>query len=139
MNVFSLKKCGEQTCFVCAPSRLLPEVFSTLHHLPDPLHSADGEHYLSFTEVYGKDTSEKDLPFLTDRSHSRKLHGMPFNPNAQYARCVNKSIICSECDKPRVLYAARKLQLKETEQLMLELEMVLYTCLWQFIAGPWLK
>ena len=104
-----------------------------------PLHSADGEHYLSFTEVYGKDTSEKDLPFLTDRSHSRKLHGMPFNPNAQYARCVNKYIICSECDKPRVLYAARKLQLKETEQLMLELEMVLYTCLWQFIAGPWLK
>ena len=126
--VFSLKKCGEQTCSVCSPPRLLPEVFSTLHHLPDPVHSTDGEHYLSFTEVYGKDTTENDRPSLMDSSHRRKLHGMPFNPNAQYARCVNEYVICSECDKLRVLYAARKLQFREIKQLRLELEMVLYTC-----------
>ena len=125
--VFRLKKCEEQTCFVCAPPRLPPEAFSTLHHLPYPLRSADGEHKLSFTKVCGKDTSEKNRSSLTDSCHCRKLHGMPFNPNAQYAWYVNEYVICCDCDKPRILYAARKLQLKEIEQLKLELEMVLYT------------
>lgn len=126
--LFSIKKCGEQDCSICRPPRLPSEVFESLHHLPDPIRSIDGEHYCSFTDLYGQETSERDRPSLTDKSHHHKSHGMPFNPNAQYARCVNEFVICSECEKPRVLYAARKLHYQDIEHLKLMLEMALYTC-----------
>lgn len=106
--LFSNKKCGEQDCSICTPPRLPPEGFKSLHHLPDPLHSADGEHHCSLTEKYGQQTSEKNRPSLSDKTQQRKSHGIPFNPNAQYAHCVNELVICSEYEKPQVMYAARK-------------------------------
>ena len=63
-----------------------------------------------------------------DKSHNRKQHGMPCYHNAQYAHCLNEFVICSECDTPRVLYAARKLHFLDIEQLKSKLEMALYTC-----------
>ena len=126
--LFSIKKCGEQDYSICRSPQLPCEVFESLQHLPDPLRSVDGEHYRSFVELYGQETFERDRLSLMVKSHNRKQHGMPFNPNAQYAHCVNEFVICSEYDKPRVLYAARKLHFLDTEQLKSKLEMALYTC-----------
>ena len=53
---------------------------------------------------------------------------MPFNPNAQYASTVKEYIVSSECDKPRVIYAARKLLATERQQLVATTEPVLYIC-----------
>ena len=125
---FSIKKCGKLDCNICALPRLPSDILENLNHLPDPLLSVDGEHCKAFADLYGQETSEKDRPSLTERSHQCKSHGMPFNPNAQYAHCVNVFIICSECDKPRVLYAAMKLHFDDVVKLKSKLEMLLYTC-----------
>jgi len=53
---------------------------------------------------------------------------MPFNPNAQYTHCTKKFIFCSECEKPQVLYVAKKLHFQEIEHLKLTVEMALYSC-----------
>ena len=37
---FSVKKCGIDGCTSCLEPLLLPDVFSTLHHLPDPPEAA---------------------------------------------------------------------------------------------------
>ena len=102
--VFSVKKCGEQDCSICSPPRLPPEIFSQLFHLPDPI-PASGDHYKPFEEVYGTKTTEKHHPSFTEPGKGGR-HGIPFSPNAQTAR---KLIMCTECLKPRVLYAQRKL------------------------------
>ena len=126
--LFSIKKCGEQDCSICRPPRLPSEVFESLHHLPDPLCSADGEHYCSFAEKYGQETSEKDRPSLSDKAQQCKSHGIPFNPNAQYVCCVNQLVIYSECEKPRVMYATRKVHFQDIAYLKAKLEMAIYTC-----------
>ena len=43
--MFSIKKCGEDSCSVCFPPRT---DLSVLHHLPDPEPDVSGEHYKPF-------------------------------------------------------------------------------------------
>ena len=86
------------TCTACAPPRLPPDVFSSL---PDPVPDSTGEHYKSFKDLYGTSTSEKFRPTLS--KGPKKSHGLPFQPNAQFARNVCETILCCECLKPRVL------------------------------------
>ena len=49
---------------------------------------------------------------------SRKPHGIPFQPSAQYAKNVNETIKCTECLKPQVLYSKNKLNF--TDQINLQ-------------------
>lgn len=123
---FSIKKCGSDTCSICCPPWLPADVFTTLHHLPDPVPDSTGEHYKDFADIYGSDTNEKHRPSLADSS--RKPHGIPFQPSAQYAKNVNETIKCTECLKPRVLYSKNKL--KVTDQITLQnlLANVNYSC-----------
>ena len=109
---FSMKKCA---CSICAPPRLPAEVFKTVYHLPDPVPDVTGEHYLEFEALYGTCTTEKYCPSLTEKS--KKSHGMPFQPNTQFARCVCETLQCCEYLKPRVLYFQRKLKLEEAQYL----------------------
>ena len=53
---------------------------------------------------------------------------MPFQPNAQFARCVCETLQCSECLKPRVLYSQRKLRMDEVESLRDQLTGMMYSC-----------
>lgn len=55
----------------------------------------------------------------------RKEHGIPFNPNAQTACAI---ILCSECLRPRVIYAQYKLSCAEEVALYRTIEGLLYTC-----------
>lgn len=58
-----MKKCGKSDCDMCNPARMPSEVFSSLHHLPDPT-PADNEHYKPFSDLYGTLTTEKHRPTL---------------------------------------------------------------------------
>ena len=58
---FDILKCGSPACTVCKPPCLPEEVFSKLHHLPDPV-VGDDHHYLSFEQVFGTNTTENDRP-----------------------------------------------------------------------------
>ena len=120
--VFSVKKCGKTDCSVCSLPRLPSEIFKQLSYLPDPI--ADGEHYKPFEEVYGTLTSEKDRPSLRSDAEKRG-HGIPFSPNAQTAR---RSVLCSECLKPRVIYAQHKLSHLDQSVLDRVFDSFLYSC-----------
>ena len=82
------------------------------------------EHYKTFDEVYGTLTSERDRPSLKS-DVEKKGHGIPFSPNAQTAR---KLILCSECLKPRVIYAQHKLSYRDELFLDRVFYSYLYSC-----------
>ena len=63
--MFSVKKCNQADCKACRPPTLPTEIFSSLHHLPDPV--PNDEHYKSFAEVHRTQTTEKDLPSLKEK------------------------------------------------------------------------
>ena len=121
---FSILKCGSSDCDICKPPRLSKEVFESLHHIPDPVR--DGNVYKPFSEVYGTVTTEKDRPSLSS-SAEKAGNGMPFSPSGQFAYNVRQTVVSSECDKPRILYAARKLKQHDDQRLELALNDFLYT------------
>ena len=122
---FTILKCGSSDCRICKPPRLSKEVFDTLHHLPDPI--CNGNVYKPFSEVYGTVTTEKDRPSFNS-SAEKRAHGLPFNPSGQFARNAGRTLVCTECGKPRVTYASRKLQWKDHRDLELAVGDIMYTC-----------
>ena len=122
---FSILKCGSTDCSICRPPRLPKEIFDTLHHIPNPIR--EGDVYKPFSEVYGTETTEKDRPSLQS-SAEKRVHGIPFNPSGQFAHNVGKTIRCTECDRPRVMYAARKVHFRDQSKLEAVLDDIIYTC-----------
>lgn len=53
---------------------------------------------------------------------------MPSNPSAQTAKNVKETMLCIDCDKPRVLYAAKKLSKSELTVLLKIMERYQYSC-----------
>lgn len=123
--MFSVKKCGSSTCNVCKAPRVPAEIFETLHHLPDP-EPSDGERYKPFEEVYRKPTSEKFRPSLKEKPSQK--NGMPFSPSSQFAKNVEMVIICSQCEKSRVLYCKTVVRGKMRDQLKSSLADLEYSC-----------
>lgn len=132
---FSIKKCGEPNCTICRPPRCLPEDFVQLHCLPDPVPGED-LHYKSFEELYGKQTTENYRPSLknvkTKAKGEKKItkgkHTMPFCPSAARAKNVGVVVNCVECEKPRLLFSAKKLSEKDRILLQEFLDTIFYTC-----------
>ena len=124
--MFCFKKCGKPACTICSPPRLPSHMFQQLHFLPDPVPDISKEHFLPFTELYGTKTSEH-LPFLQERSTSGS-HGIPFNPTSQHASNTCQAMLCTECGKQRVVYAARKLKYDEMEKLSKLIRLHHYSC-----------
>ena len=123
--MFSVKKCGLSTCGICKPPRLPADKFEALSHLPDPM-PGDGERFKSFDEVYNTQTTENFRPSLKKGNISDA--GMPFSPSSQYGKNVNMVVICSQCEKPRVLYCktvVRNNARVELQQTLADLE---YSC-----------
>ena len=127
MYSFSIKKCGQSTC--CKPPRTDRPIFDELHFLPDPVPDATKEHYLSFQDLYGKqemeDPMEKHLP---QKAKSKPGTNIPFVATIQSAKTVQRFIKCTECGKPRVMYAQRKVNNEQQQQLDRVLDGYLYTC-----------
>ena len=122
--MFSVKKCGLAACTFCKAPRLPNEVFEQLHHLPDPM-PGDGEHFKSFDELYGTDTSEKFRPSLKDHTSGT---GIPFSPSSQFAKNVGMVILCAQCEKPRVLYSKSVVRGVHRKQLSDSLRDLEYSC-----------
>ena len=125
---FAIKKCGDLSCNICKPPRLPQPIFQSLHHIPDPVPDSDGLHYKPFEDLYAKSTTEQHRPSLQVDSKHRKSHGIPFSPSAQTARTVSQIVMCSECLRPRVIYAQKKLSFQEVLQVERILEDVYFTC-----------
>ena len=121
---FQVKKCGNTNC-VCGEVRLPSEVFQTLNFLPDPVPGND-EHYKSFDDLYGKDTTEEYLPSLKEKA--AKSHCLPFSPTAQTAKNTGLVLQCSSCLKWRLIHAKRKLKPAVLISVNKELELLSYTC-----------
>ena len=121
---FSIKKCGETSCTLCRPVRLDKEIFSQIHHLPDPVVGADG-HYSPFKEVLGTKTVE-NCPSFQIRKGKRKT--LPFSASIQHVKNVDIMVQCEECLMWRLLYSKQKLSKSERSSLQTTLENVTYSC-----------
>ena len=122
---FDILKCGDEDCEVCLPPRLPPSEFEKLHHLPDP-HPSTDDHYKSFSEVFGTDTSEQYRPSM--KAKPRKEKTLPFYPSVQHVRNAEMMLLCEECEMWRLIYAKRKLKGTEREQLEVSLDYMSFSC-----------
>lgn len=123
--MFCVKKCGKAACKVCQPPTLPIDVFESLHFIPDP-EPETAEKYKSFQQLYGTATTDKHRPSLGKKPEC--VHGMPFSPTAQTAKNVEIVVLCSECEKPRVLHCKHVVRGKERTNLNNVLEDLSYQC-----------
>ena len=123
---FQVKKCTSVNCFYCHdhPTRI-PD-FSEVNFLPDPEPTPDNLHYLSFEQMYGKKTTD---------SHRPSLHSVPVEKESDrqhrallVAARVRDVLICSECSKPRCVYAASKLSYDERTEVQKVRDEGVYLC-----------
>ncbi|CAG8854711.1 2838_t:CDS:2, partial [Gigaspora margarita] len=100
--------------------------FFTIKKCGNESFPGDDLHYKSFEQLYGTTTTEeyrpsfKDAKLRTTKSGKIKTtmkHTMPFSPSSIRAKNVGITITCVECEKPRLLFSAKKLLLKEYEML----------------------
>ena len=110
---------------VVKSARLPPEIFSQIHHLPDPTPASDG-HYNPFSDVYGKTTTEAHHPSLAKRTGITK--SLPFVASVQYVRNVTLMIQCEECSMWRLLYSPRKLSPTAWQKLLTILDYYMFAC-----------
>ena len=121
----SLKKCGKQDCNICKPPRLNEQDFKRLNHLPDPTPGTD-DHYKTFSEVFGTDTTEAAMPSL--KTSKDRGHKILSNPVKQHASTTGLTIDCNECNKPRLVYSAKKLTEGEKKSFNRVMSDMMYTC-----------
>ena len=103
---FQIKKCTNDVCFYCSvlqPPRLDTEVFNSLQFLPDPMLDATKEHYQSFHNLYGNETSEKDRPSLASDKITSETDAQ--NKSLLVTQKIRAVITCVLCNKPRCIYA----------------------------------
>ena len=123
-----IKKCGGQECQFCKPPRLPPDVFEKLNVFPDPIKKADSDSYEDFCDIFGKTTSEKDRPSLSQSRKKKSKENKPTKPFRMTCETVYGVLICGDCLKPRCLYSKRKLIRSEQIELTHCKEEYMYTC-----------
>ena len=75
-------------------------MFKDVHFLPDPVVGSD-DHYISFADIYGKDTNKDHCPSLARR---KKTKSLTFSPTEVHACNVGVVIQCDERDKWRYCF-----------------------------------
>ena len=102
---FDILKCGDESCNICKPVRLPREVFNRLSHLPHPMPGEDG-HYLAFSLIFGKPTSEKHRPSLCSKKSKSKY--LSFYPSVQHVKNAQLMVQCEECEIWRLVFSKKK-------------------------------
>ena len=123
---FQIKKCGQASCSICKPVRMDPELFKSLHFLPDPVPGND-DHYKRFMEVYGLPTTEEHRPSIQS-TRKTAFQSLGFNASQQHVRNVGVLLQCDECAKWRLLYCKQKLTYPEICELQGLLDDISYSC-----------
>lgn len=87
-------------------------------------------HYMSFKDIYGKETDEKHCPSLKNKYNNKAAdsNDSQLKPTQQYVRNVGLCVLCIECNKPRVLYSRYKVKQETIQKLRSLLETVDYSC-----------
>ncbi|CAG8482011.1 8641_t:CDS:2, partial [Scutellospora calospora] len=98
-------------------------------------------YYKSFEKLYNTTTTEeyrlslKDAKLRTIKSGKTKAtmkHTMLFSSSSICAKNVRIIVVCAEYEKLRLLFSAKKLQLKKHKLLESFLDTILYTCRMSF-------
>ncbi|XP_070546538.1 uncharacterized protein [Ptychodera flava] len=120
-----ISKCGDISCKLCKPPRLPQDVFQGIHKLPDPVPTEDGDHFKSFEELYGTETTEKFRPSLVSKQTALAQRDFGFRLSGE---TVRRTILCTECSKARCVYSPKKLVEAERQSLEQILDTIDYTC-----------
>ena len=111
--------------FSCKPVRIPLDIFSNIHHLPDPTPSEDG-HYAPFSEVYESSTIEQYRPSAQVKEESNQLF------HFQQASSMLKMLVlfCNVRNAKNGDFstAKRKLTTPERCELLHTLDYVTYSC-----------
>lgn len=146
---FQIRKCDDRSC--CSEP-----LNKNLVWLPDPVLDESGDHYLPYSTLKSKETTEDDRPSLKKLPETQKKRkssgahttatteadaGMETENDSPSSlgipRCSNSVITaqnaralvnCVECTKPRVLYSKQKLSQRQEVTLALSLSEYDYTC-----------
>ncbi|CAB5380292.1 unnamed protein product [Rhizophagus irregularis] len=104
-------------------------MFEKLANFPD-LVPGNKNHYMSFKEIYGKETNEKHRPSLKSKSNNNTTNSndLQLKPTQQYVRNVGQCVLCIKCNRPRVLYSKCKVKQEMIRKLHSFLETVDYSC-----------
>ncbi|CAG8721321.1 4725_t:CDS:2 [Gigaspora margarita] len=125
---FLIKKCSKLSCNICRPPHCSLEDFEQLHCFPDPV-PGDNLYYKSFEELYSMQMTENHrLSLINLNKKTKPKHTMPFCPAAACAKNIGITVNCIECDKPHLLFSAKKLSEKDHTLLQRFLDTIFYTC-----------
>ena len=98
---FQIRKCNESSCGICRKPRLSPQQLEMCSWLPDPQPNLiEPSEYLSFKDLYGKDTTEMHRPGLKSKCEDRDGGSNLFT-----GQRVRNVVVCQECLMPRCVYA----------------------------------
>ena len=128
---FDILKCGIDSCTICSPVRLPPEVFNTLRHFPHPTPGNDDDHYLPFSQVFGTITSEEYRPSYKRRAASeskRVKRKLSFYASVQHVRNSQLMIQCMECNQWRLIFSKYKLKKEQKVFLQSVIDNYMYSC-----------
>ncbi|XP_052780079.1 uncharacterized protein LOC128217176 [Mya arenaria] len=137
---FQIKKCSDTECHYCLINPVRDQdLFDRLSYLPEPTPDDSGEHYLPFSDVFGKPlTRDKYRP-------SSKKHG-DFDEESEdhdkqnrdifKVEKVRDAVLCGECHKPRCVFSANKLDRQQEEALQNIKACQTYTCGDQLEEAP---
>ena len=116
---------------ICTPPRLSEEIFKQLKPLPDPTPGIDN-HYLSFSHVFGQNTSEEHRPSLNLKKPKKTL---PFSASIQHVKNVDMMMFCEECGM--CVFCIVKLNLKTTAYSTRVIAQHLVLYMWLLITRHW--
>lgn len=127
---FDILKCGINSCTICSPVRLPPDVFTTLHHIPHPTPGSDDGHYLPFSQVFGTITSEEHRPSYRRKAESKRVkrRKLPFYASVQHVRNSQLMVQCMECNQWRIIFSKYKLKKEQRIYLQSVLDNYMYSC-----------
>ena len=128
---FLLKKCSASDCSKCGPPILPADEFAPLHPFPDPMPVLGQDRYKPFAAVWGTATSEEYRPSLQTRREHSHIRTTADTDNCVLAlKCetVRDYVLCTECQRPRCLFSAKKLSLEQAAQVATAQEETDYVC-----------
>ncbi|XP_052212795.1 uncharacterized protein LOC127847150 [Dreissena polymorpha] len=118
---FQLKKCSSDECGYCSVNPVRDQdVFDRLRFLPEPKPDENGEHYLPFSELFGKAlTRDKYRPSTRPcgtydeelQNHDKETREILRNEK------LRDAVLCGECSRPRCVFSPNKLDRQQEEFL----------------------
>ncbi|XP_052268364.1 uncharacterized protein LOC127869745 [Dreissena polymorpha] len=116
-----LKKCSSDECGYCSVNPVRDQdVFDRLRFLPEPKPVENGEHYLPFSELFGKAlTRDKYRPSTRPcgtydeelQNHDKENREILRNEK------LRDAVLCGECSRPRCVFSPNKLDRQQEEFL----------------------